>query len=47
MEDLASYEHVDSLPVLLYGVGLKVTEHSETAVQNRFNPNMHFQSSGV
>ena len=47
MENLASHEDVDSLPVLLSGVGLKVTEHSETVVQNRLNPNMHFQSSGV
>src|SRR6218665_2287624 len=27
--------------------GLKVTEHSETVVQNRLNPIMHFQSSSL
>jgi len=47
MEDLASHE-LDSLPVLLEKVwGLKVTERSETVVQNRLTPNMHFQLSGV
>jgi len=27
--------------------GLKVNELFETVVQDRLNPNMHFQSSGV
>ena len=46
MEDLASHEHVDSLPVPRCG-GLKVTERSETVVQNRLDQDMHLQSSGV